>query len=936
VILLLAVLLALPAGAYDRAEVAWGPSDGLDVSQVGEVVFGHDGLMYLGTGRGVRVFDGRRFGAAAPDSAPDAIYRLAPRAGAGVFARDRRGELYAVHDGRRVPLEAPGPVGDVGSDRQGRVWVEVGAQAWRRGADGAWSRPAQGVLAPGEKVARLILRQDRMQIVTTRGLVSVGPDGARRELWLPEGRSLVDVLADGPGAWLLLEWGGRLSRWTSEGEVSLASPPFRAVGVVRRGGAAWVVWSHALGRVQDGVLTELRTREHSYPATVGPDGALWSGGPGGLRAFPEPETVRIGTGEGLPSASVRFVETDGERIGVATWAGVALIDAEGRVRRPSSTMLRERICFDGSGAAWGAGYTEGPDGRVWEGFRWGKDGTATPWTVPARGGSVCATDEAGRVWMEVGRVLLLARPGELAPEVIGRTPVDGLRLWWTPDRRLWIGLDQHLCVISEEGARAGADWRCHDLAPTRARFATGLAPLPEGRVLVSTDGAGLLVLDGERVVPHPRSDAVAGSREILGLSASPSGGIWIAATGRVVRVSEDLRILETLGRWHGLPWNGAGDVVELPSGEVFLATRDGVWRVPAEARGPVAAPPPTRLLGVRVDGRSVEPGPRIPVSSPPNRVELTFAGLSYRDPGRVAFESRVSGGPWTPLADGRLTLADLPAGTHAVAVRSRLEGGAWTTPSVVELAVPTPWWRRPWVVGLALVTAGLALWGAYRARVSWLLARERERVRLAMDLHDELGSGLGAIRLLSGLLEGDEVDEAVRRTVARRIGENAGELHGGLQELVGSLRRGGTRFGALADRVRRRARDLFPGGGALLQVRIRGPAGREVPLETCREVERVAAEALHNAARHAQAGRVELELALAGGWLEVRVADDGIGFDPDAPPGEGLGLEAMALRAARVGGRLDVRAAPGAGVAIVLRVPLRRRVVAPWGGQGAS
>jgi signal transduction histidine kinase len=86
-------------------------------------------------------------------------------------------------------------------------------------------------------------------------------------------------------------------------------------------------------------------------------------------------------------------------------------------------------------------------------------------------------------------------------------------------------------------------------------------------------------------------------------------------------------------------------------------------------------------------------------------------------------------------------------------------------------------------------------------------------------------------------------------------------------------------------------------------------------------VYRVAQEALHNAAKHARAGHLELRLSHTRGHLVLRICDDGRGFRPDSIfPGH-LGLRSMRERAAVVGGVLDISSAPGKGTRVTLRVP---------------
>jgi signal transduction histidine kinase len=95
-----------------------------------------------------------------------------------------------------------------------------------------------------------------------------------------------------------------------------------------------------------------------------------------------------------------------------------------------------------------------------------------------------------------------------------------------------------------------------------------------------------------------------------------------------------------------------------------------------------------------------------------------------------------------------------------------------------------------------------------------------------------------------------------------------------------------------------------------------------VPVPVKEVMYRVAQEALHNAAKHAQAGRLELRLHHTADLIELRVSDDGRGFVPDGEfPGH-LGLRSMRERAEVVGGVLDISSEPGGGTRVALRVPL--------------
>jgi two-component system sensor histidine kinase UhpB len=196
-------------------------------------------------------------------------------------------------------------------------------------------------------------------------------------------------------------------------------------------------------------------------------------------------------------------------------------------------------------------------------------------------------------------------------------------------------------------------------------------------------------------------------------------------------------------------------------------------------------------------------------------------------------------------------------------------------------------------------------------------AQEEERRRLARDLHDEVNQALTAILLrLEALAQETPPERApelieLKRLVnqameellnlARQLRPSALDDHGLVAALETQLKRFSARTGVEAR--------LDTGGD---------PDRVAEVVQTA--IYRVAQEALTNVTRHAGATIVELVVAQTNGEVELRVSDDGRGFDPTAR-GRGLGLVGMAERARLVGGELDVRSAPGGGTTITLRVP---------------
>jgi two-component system sensor histidine kinase UhpB len=199
-----------------------------------------------------------------------------------------------------------------------------------------------------------------------------------------------------------------------------------------------------------------------------------------------------------------------------------------------------------------------------------------------------------------------------------------------------------------------------------------------------------------------------------------------------------------------------------------------------------------------------------------------------------------------------------------------------------------------------------------------LRAQEEERRRLARDLHDEVNQALTAILLrLEALGQaappelGDEVGE-LKRLVNRAMEE--------LLQLARQLRPSALDDHGLFSAIMSHARRFSADTGIKTDVTTHG---EHAMLEMDQEIAvyRIAQEALNNVAQHAGAQRVEIDLAAErGGGVQLRVRDDGRGFDPSDKNG-GLGLGGMAERARLVGGRLDIQSLPGDGTELTLMVP---------------
>jgi PAS domain S-box-containing protein len=199
------------------------------------------------------------------------------------------------------------------------------------------------------------------------------------------------------------------------------------------------------------------------------------------------------------------------------------------------------------------------------------------------------------------------------------------------------------------------------------------------------------------------------------------------------------------------------------------------------------------------------------------------------------------------------------------------------------------------------------------------LALVEDRERIARDLHDTVlqrifatGLSLQATALRTdapGLRERLEAAVAELDTTIREIRTSIFSLQGapagrGLRSVVMTVSSEATRPLGFAPTVG-----------------FDGPVDAAGTDETTTAVAAVLREALSNVARHARAKRVDVDLAVTGHELVLRVADDGVGLDPDAADQGGWGLTNMGERARALGGKCRVAPGPGGGTLVEWRVP---------------
>jgi signal transduction histidine kinase len=348
------------------------------------------------------------------------------------------------------------------------------------------------------------------------------------------------------------------------------------------------------------------------------------------------------------------------------------------------------------------------------------------------------------------------------------------------------------------------------------------------------------------------------------------------------------------------------------------------------------APPSIYVTSVRVSGNpraefqlGVTNSPRLELSSSENNVSIDFVGLGSSIGEELGYQYRLQGASsdWSaPSSERTINFANLAAGLYQFEVRARNADGLLSlNPSTLEFEIAAPVWRRWWFLSLMVALMGLAIYSVYRSRLGRLLELERIRTRIATDLHDDVGSGLSQVSILSEVISrrvGQEQGVVEQLSI---IGSVSRDLVDSMSDIVWAINPGRDRLSDLSHRMRRFASDVLIAHGVEFSFDIPHP-GRDIRLgpEMRRELYLIFKEAVNNIVRHSDCTEVKITFLISDGALELSVHDNGDGFESESE-NEGNGLVNMRLRAAKLGGDLRITSNNGHGTTVLLKAPLGRR-----------
>jgi signal transduction histidine kinase/ligand-binding sensor domain-containing protein len=677
------------------------------------------------------------------------------------------------------------------------------------------------------------------------------------------------------------------------------------------------------------------------------DGAVWAATEGaGVYRLDDGNWTHFGVSEGLSNLFVWAVMEDtGGQMWAGTWGGgLFRLEGEKFARQLSLEELSAPV----------TALKESPPGTIWIGtgeglmrLAHGKLEKFSP-LGGAAAGDVRALESGapGELWFGTqGAGLGHVRDGEFKTyrQADGLPRDFILSLHYDADGVLWIGtLEQGICRFKD------------------GRFAsiTTAQGLPDNIIdHIEEDGLGNIWFNSQAGLFRVRKTELNDCAD--GKTKSLKALVFVKAEGKTA-----------LAGTGGFTPSG----FRAPDGRLWFPTTLVLAVVDPKSVQPNPVPPPVIIEEISVDGKKVDIKPR-PASEirprqtrnpqeptraielPPGsrQLEVKWTGMSFTSPESVQFKYRLEGleEDWTEVSTRREVTYSLGPGDFTFRVIACNSDGLWNETGDTVAIVVLPYLWQTWWFKAATAVAACALVGGIvflesRRRMKGKLERiarerelERERSRIAQDIHDDLGASLTRIGMLSESAAGDLHNPQQAAASLNLINDTTRELTRAMDEIVWAVNPRHDTLESLTNYISRFAQDFL----STAQIRCRLAMPLQVPELSVRSEVRhnlflAFKEALHNVVKHSGANEVRITLQFVPGSFQLVVADNGAGFDPKRLNGSleknrhapGNGLRNIRSRLAQIGGHSDIQSAPGEGTRVEFFVPQPDAAGAPAPG----
>jgi ligand-binding sensor domain-containing protein/two-component sensor histidine kinase len=474
--------------------------------------------------------------------------------------------------------------------------------------------------------------------------------------------------------------------------------------------------------------------------------------------------------------------------------------------------------------------------------------------------------------------------------------------------------------------------------------ATDIITDADNRVWVTTRANGLVRIDTNLTTTAVVKDDFGNIiDEQQSLVMDGYGKIWLTGSDAIYRFDPASKSFTQLSIREGLPALSISELHKLNNGMIAYRFTKGIFSFDPLKVFKDNSSFAVHLTSLSINGRPplynsiIDRMDTIVLSHTENNLAFEFAAIDYVNPSSIMYSYLLEGmgNRWSASSRTRVVnFSMLPPGNYRLHIRA----GNRSREKKIFLQIVPAWWQTAWFRILVLFASVAAIIFVVRFFLALrfrqkivLLERQHEietiRSRISRDIHDEIGSGLTKIKLMSRNLYKNAGENHGTGDISQKISSASDELIQNLSEIVWTINPANDSFGNVIAFIRNYLLKFFEENPEIkLHLDLPEPSqiqmNRVINPEVKRNLVLILKESVTNIFKHAQATEVFITLHVDASKIELHIRDNGIGTYADRKNEFGNGIKNMSKRAAGIGGQLTVHSPDKEGTTVHLSIPV--------------
>jgi ligand-binding sensor domain-containing protein/two-component sensor histidine kinase len=308
-----------------------------------------------------------------------------------------------------------------------------------------------------------------------------------------------------------------------------------------------------------------------------------------------------------------------------------------------------------------------------------------------------------------------------------------------------------------------------------------------------------------------------------------------------------------------------------------------------------------------------------------NSVRFDFVAPYFSNVAKVKYRYSLRNETWKEIGNNNsIYFTSLSPGIYQFKVAATTNGLDWFESKPVSFTINPPFWNTWWFAVLCVLCAVSILYGLYQYRIRQIMKVQTVKNRISAELHDDIGTKLTNINILSTLTKQSMDDSEKAYELLKRISSEVQTSSEALDDIVWNINTKNDSLEEMIPRMRRYATEVLSGKSVKFNIQIPAQAqNMKLPMDKRHDLYLLFKEMINNIHKHAHATQVLVEIEMRDSDFVIHINDDGRGFSVDVPSGRN-GLINMKMRTQRWKGKLSIQSTLDKGTDIRVSIPLKK------------